>query len=216
MSRRGTEPRWFFRDPASLARDNIFSPPHWSCSTGHTTVWPNDLPTASPQLEVQWAYSGHLVHLQWGTVHALHAIYSGHCSYTVARYSVYTVVTYSVHTVDTLYVHCIHTVSYSAHSPQKKVSTTTSTPYTFCTVKYRPLWCFCVSFLKKSCIVLQWVYSVHYNALYAHCTSSWVYKEKMKARDMSSWSSLTHSVIQLNPNQTTSLALGASIGENTV
>ncbi len=30
------------------------------------------------QLEVQWAYSGHLVHLQWGTVHALHAIYSGH------------------------------------------------------------------------------------------------------------------------------------------
>ncbi len=32
-------------------------------------------------LEVQWVYSGHLVHLQWGTVHALHAIYSGHCSY---------------------------------------------------------------------------------------------------------------------------------------
>ena len=25
------------------------------------------------QLEVQWMYSGHLVHLQWGTVHALHA-----------------------------------------------------------------------------------------------------------------------------------------------
>ncbi len=25
------------------------------------------------QLEVQWAYSGHLVHLQWGTVHALYA-----------------------------------------------------------------------------------------------------------------------------------------------
>ena len=69
----------------------------------------------STQLEVQWAYSGHLVHLQWGTVHALHAIYSGHCSYTVARYSVHTVVTYSVHTVDTLYVHCIHTVAYSAH-----------------------------------------------------------------------------------------------------
>ena len=59
------------------------------------------------QLEVQWAYSGHLVHLQWGTVHALHAIYSGHCSYTVDRYS--------VHTVDTLYIHCIHTVAYSAH-----------------------------------------------------------------------------------------------------
>ncbi len=47
----------------------------------------NDL----PQLEVQWVYSGHLVHLQWGTVHTLHAIYSGHCSYTVARYSVHIV-----------------------------------------------------------------------------------------------------------------------------
>ncbi len=69
------------------------------------------------QLEVQWAYSGHLVHLQWGsgTVHALHAIYSGHCSYTVARYTVHTVGIYSVHTVDTLYVHCIHTVAFSAH-----------------------------------------------------------------------------------------------------
>ena len=44
------------------------------------------------QLEVQWEYSGHLVHLQWGTVYALHAIYCGHCSYTVARYSVHTVV----------------------------------------------------------------------------------------------------------------------------
>ncbi len=63
------------------------------------------------QLEVQWVYSGHLVHLQWGTVDALHAIYSGHCSYTVARYSVHTVVTYSAHTVDTLYVHCIRTVA---------------------------------------------------------------------------------------------------------
>ncbi len=31
------------------------------------------------QLEVQWAYSGHLVHLQWGNVHALHVIYIGHC-----------------------------------------------------------------------------------------------------------------------------------------
>ena len=69
----------------------------------------------SPPVEVQWAYSGHLVHLQWGTVHALYVIYSGHCSYTVARYSVHTVVTYSVHTVDTLYVHCIPTVVYSAH-----------------------------------------------------------------------------------------------------
>ncbi len=59
-----------------------------------------------PQLEVQWAYSGHLVHLQWGTEHALHAIYSGHCSHTVARYSAHTVVTYSVctaRTVGTLY-----------------------------------------------------------------------------------------------------------------
>ncbi len=37
------------------------------------------------QLEVQWAYSGHLVRLQWGTIHALHAIYSGHCSYTVSK-----------------------------------------------------------------------------------------------------------------------------------
>ncbi len=62
----------------------------------------------STQLEVQWAYSGHLVHLQWDTVHALHAIYSGHRSYTVARHSLHTVVTYSVHTVDahTLYPHC--------------------------------------------------------------------------------------------------------------
>ncbi len=32
--------------------------------------------------------SGHLVHLQWGTVHALHAIYGGHRSYTVAIHSV--------------------------------------------------------------------------------------------------------------------------------
>ncbi len=31
------------------------------------------------QLEVQWVYSGHLVHLRWGTVRALYAIYSGHC-----------------------------------------------------------------------------------------------------------------------------------------
>ncbi len=58
------------------------------------------------QLEVQWAYSGHLVHLQWGTVHALYAIYSGHCGYTVARNSVHTVVTYSGYTVYTLYPHC--------------------------------------------------------------------------------------------------------------
>ena len=67
------------------------------------------------QLEVQWAYSVHLVHPQWGTVHTLHAIYSGHCSYTVARQSVHTVATYSVHTVDTLSIHCIHTAVYSAH-----------------------------------------------------------------------------------------------------
>ncbi len=52
--------------------------------------------TLATQLEVQGAYSGHLVHMQWGTVHALHAIYSGHCSYTVARYSVFKVVKYSV------------------------------------------------------------------------------------------------------------------------
>ena len=52
------------------------------------------------QLKVQWAYSGHLVLLQWGAVHGLHAIH---------------------------------------------------------------------------CIVLQWVHSAHYTALYAHCTSSWVH-----------------------------------------
>ncbi len=40
------------------------------------------------QLEVQWPYSGHLVHLQWGTVHALHAIYSGHCRYTLYCFTV--------------------------------------------------------------------------------------------------------------------------------
>ncbi len=36
------------------------------------------------QLEVQWTYSGHLVHLQWGTAHTLHAIYSGQCSYVIS------------------------------------------------------------------------------------------------------------------------------------
>ncbi len=41
------------------------------------------------QLKVQWAYSGHLMHLQWGTVHALHqsirAIGTSHCRW----YAVY-------------------------------------------------------------------------------------------------------------------------------
>ncbi len=32
---------------------------------------------ASTQLEVQWAYSGHLVHLQGGTVHALYCFTVG-------------------------------------------------------------------------------------------------------------------------------------------
>ncbi len=44
----------------------------------------------STQLEVQWVYSGHLVYLQWGTVHALHAVYSGHCTLyvtTVCRFA---------------------------------------------------------------------------------------------------------------------------------
>ncbi len=48
--------------------------------------------TSNSQLEVQWAYSWHLVHLQWGTVHALH--------------SRHTVLFYSGSTVRTT-THCI-------------------------------------------------------------------------------------------------------------
>ncbi len=71
------------------------------------TIYSKDSFPLRSQLEVQWAFSAPI---QWGTVHALHVIYNGHCSYTVVRYSVHTVVTYSVHSVDTLYVHCIQTV----------------------------------------------------------------------------------------------------------
>ncbi len=49
------------------------------------------------QLEVHWSFSGHLVHLR-GTVHALHAIYSGHCSYTVVRQGIVYIVTHTVAT----------------------------------------------------------------------------------------------------------------------
>ncbi len=68
------------------------------------------------QLEVQWAYSGHSVHLQWGTVHALHAIYNGHCSYTVARYSV------QCPTVGALNAHCMPTALWAGSTLEREYS----------------------------------------------------------------------------------------------
>ncbi len=70
-------------------------------ATGHWSDYLIRLFALYSQLEMQWVYSGHLVYLQWGTVHALPAIYSGHCSYTVARYSVHRLLSifYTAHTL---------------------------------------------------------------------------------------------------------------------
>ncbi len=83
--------------------------------------WTNLILKCQTPLKVQWAYSGHLVHLQWGTAHGLHAIYRVGTAVTLWQGTSILYIQW-LHTVYIQWIHCIY-IMYTLQSTVRTAAT---------------------------------------------------------------------------------------------